>query len=631
MWIPNVDDETTLRRREPALRAGLHSAFAFSIFVGGKFYGVMEFFGREVRPRDERILEIVRTVGHQIGQFIARKQAEAALQEANDQLTVKAQQLSPLQRRARAVRLRRLARPAGAAAHGRQLHAAVLRRYGERLDGDAQEFMDFIVDGAARMKQLIEDLLAYSRVGTRGKEFQPTVVEPPLTERARQPARGDRGSSGAVVTHDPLPTVDADECAARAAVPEPDRQRAQVPRQRTAAHPRSAREDRPAAGHSASKDNGIGIEPQYFERIFMMFQRLHNKARIPGHRHRPRDLQEDRRAPRRPHLGRVRAGRRQRRSASRCPNMRRRRRNDAIEEHAPVEILLVEDNPGDVRLTQGGAQGGQGLQQPALGEGRRRGDGVPAPRRASTRTRRAPTSSCSTSTCRRRTAARCSRRSRTTRTCKHIPVVVLTTSKAEEDVLRSYNLHANCYVTKPVDLEQFIVVVQVDRRLLAHRRDAAAERTVKSEATSAHGPPDRGQPGRRAPDPRDAGGGARRSRSSSRARTACARPRAAFAQAASAWCCSTCRCPTATGSRPSPRSTRTRRRCRSSCSPATTTSTLALVGGEERRAGLPGQGQLDRELLLRSMHYSIERKRYQVQLEHQANYDALTGLPNRTC
>ena len=57
---------------------------------------------------------------------------------------------------------------------------------------------------------------------------------------------------------------------------------------------------------------------------------------------------------------------------------------------------------------------------------------------------------------------------------KRIPVVILTTSKAEEDVLRSYDLHANCYVTKPVDLEKFIVVVQVDRRLLAHRRDAAA-------------------------------------------------------------------------------------------------------------------------------------------------------------
>jgi PAS domain S-box-containing protein len=54
------------------------------------------------------------------------------------------------------------------------------RRYGDKLQGDAQEFMDYIVDGAARMKQLIEDLLAYSRVGTKGKEFRPTPLDASL-------------------------------------------------------------------------------------------------------------------------------------------------------------------------------------------------------------------------------------------------------------------------------------------------------------------------------------------------------------------------------------------------------------------------------------------------------------------
>jgi chemotaxis family two-component system response regulator Rcp1 len=49
---------------------------------------------------------------------------------------------------------------------------------------------------------------------------------------------------------------------------------------------------------------------------------------------------------------------------------------------------------------------------------------------------------------------------KTSSNLKHIPVVILTTSKAEQDILRSYNLHANCYITKPVDLEQFIIVVK---------------------------------------------------------------------------------------------------------------------------------------------------------------------------
>ncbi len=79
VWVADVADDSTLQRREAALQAGLHSAFAFPILVGGEFYGLMEFFAREPRHRDERVLELVQTVGVQIGQFIARKQAETNL------------------------------------------------------------------------------------------------------------------------------------------------------------------------------------------------------------------------------------------------------------------------------------------------------------------------------------------------------------------------------------------------------------------------------------------------------------------------------------------------------------------------------------------------------------------------
>jgi len=88
-WIPNVAQEASLRRRDFALDAGLAHGFAFPILVGGEFYGVMEFFGRGTRPRDERVVEIAHTAGIQIGQFIARKQAETNLQffASHDPLT----------------------------------------------------------------------------------------------------------------------------------------------------------------------------------------------------------------------------------------------------------------------------------------------------------------------------------------------------------------------------------------------------------------------------------------------------------------------------------------------------------------------------------------------------------------
>jgi PAS domain S-box-containing protein len=280
VWIADVAQETALKRRESAQQAGLRSAFAFPIPVGGKFYGVMEFFGREVRPRDERILEIARTVGHQIGQFIARKQAEAELQEANGQLILKAQQLSrsnaELEQFAY-VASHDLQEPLRMIASYTQL---ILRRYGDRFDGDAREFMDFIVDGATRMKQLIEDLLAYSRVGTHGKAFRPTDSGAAV-QKALANLRAAIESSNGTVTCDPLPTINADEF-----------QLVQLFQNLIGNALKFKGAETPRVHISVNeqadtwtfgvKDNGIGIDGEYFDRIFMVFQRLHSRTDYPG-------------------------------------------------------------------------------------------------------------------------------------------------------------------------------------------------------------------------------------------------------------------------------------------------------------------------------------------------------------
>jgi PAS domain S-box-containing protein len=156
----------------------------------------------------------------------------------------------------------------------------VLRRYGERLDGDAKEFMAYVVDGAARMKQLIEDLLAYSRVGTRGKEFKPVPVETAV-RRAINNLRAALEETGASITYDAMPTVEAD-----------DVQLAQLFQNlmgnalkfRSASVPRIhvAVKEQADEWEFAVQDNGIGIEPQYFDRIFMVFQQLHTKGEFPG-------------------------------------------------------------------------------------------------------------------------------------------------------------------------------------------------------------------------------------------------------------------------------------------------------------------------------------------------------------
>ena len=157
------------------------------------------------------------------------------------------------------------------------------RRYKDKLDEDADEFIDFAVDGATRMQPLINDLLAYSRVGTRGRPLEPVDIGRGPGSAPWPTCRPPSREAGRTITHDPLPTVLADATAAGPAVPEPDRQRHQVPRAGPPAiHVCVAAERRTMSGSSPSRDNGIGIEPQYAETIFLIFQRLHSRGEYPG-------------------------------------------------------------------------------------------------------------------------------------------------------------------------------------------------------------------------------------------------------------------------------------------------------------------------------------------------------------
>ena len=126
---------------------------------------------------------------------------------------------------------------------------------------------------------------------------------------------------------------------------------------------------------------------------------------------------------------------------------------------SPVEILLVEDNPGDERLTREALREGKvyhnlhwvkdGVE--AMAFLRRQGKYASVPR---------PDIVLLDLNLPKKDGREVLEEIKTDEDLKRIPVVVLTTSKAEEDVLRTYNLHANCFVTKPVDLEKFIVVVK---------------------------------------------------------------------------------------------------------------------------------------------------------------------------
>jgi PAS domain S-box-containing protein len=156
------------------------------------------------------------------------------------------------------------------------------RRYKGRLDSDADEFIAFAVDGANRMQRLIQDLLEFSRVGTKGRELLETSSEDAL-QNALVNLHGAIEASGAQVTHDPLPFVMADESqlvqlfqnlvgnAIKYQLP------GAAPRVHVSAAINGGRK-----WQFAVQDNGLGIDAQYFDKIFGMFQRLHKRDEYAG-------------------------------------------------------------------------------------------------------------------------------------------------------------------------------------------------------------------------------------------------------------------------------------------------------------------------------------------------------------
>jgi PAS domain S-box-containing protein len=155
------------------------------------------------------------------------------------------------------------------------------RRYAGRLDADAHEFISFALDGATHMQQLIEDLLAYSCVGTTGMDLDRNSSEEAL-ERALINLKRAIQESGAAVTHDPLPAVLADR---RQMIQLFQNLVGNAIKYRSAAIPQvhiSAVKQERNEWVFAVHDNGLGIEAQYFEKIFGVFQRLHSREEISG-------------------------------------------------------------------------------------------------------------------------------------------------------------------------------------------------------------------------------------------------------------------------------------------------------------------------------------------------------------
>jgi len=154
------------------------------------------------------------------------------------------------------------------------------RRYKGKLDQDADEFIGFATEGASRMQRMINDLLAYSRVETRGKSFEAIQLETALAQ-ALENLQLVIQEKNAIVTHDPLPMAYGDSG-----------QLTQVFQNLIDNAIKFCTKVKPTIHVSAIsegnnclcsvQDNGIGIAPEYRNKLFLLFQRLHTRKEYPG-------------------------------------------------------------------------------------------------------------------------------------------------------------------------------------------------------------------------------------------------------------------------------------------------------------------------------------------------------------
>jgi PAS domain S-box-containing protein len=154
------------------------------------------------------------------------------------------------------------------------------RRYKGQLDAEADDYINFIVEGAHRMKYLIDDLLAFSRLNTQSKEFENVDLETVLDDVISNLTVSIK-ENNALITHDPLPTVTADESqmmqvfqnlivnAIKFHGPNPPK-----------IHITTQKDEKECT--FSVIDNGIGIDPQYQKQIFEVFKRLHTREEYPG-------------------------------------------------------------------------------------------------------------------------------------------------------------------------------------------------------------------------------------------------------------------------------------------------------------------------------------------------------------
>ena len=279
-WFADVRSHPHFPRSATAAEEGLRGAIGLPVLQDGRVVGVMDFYSESVERPDEELLTMMTTFGAQVGEYFARKEAQRALELAANELRRHAAELersnADLEQFAY-VASHDLSEPLRTVSGFVGLLA---KRYEGQLDAQADEYIRFAVEGVHRMRELIDDLLAYSRVGRTDQSLE-AVDTGVLVAQILRTLKPQIDSAGGEVTVEPLPTVQGDEWQLRQLFQNLIANAVkfdggQPPRVEVSAV-------REAAGwRFAVRDHGVGVDERHADRIFKVFQRLHARDEYDG-------------------------------------------------------------------------------------------------------------------------------------------------------------------------------------------------------------------------------------------------------------------------------------------------------------------------------------------------------------
>jgi len=292
-WVTDLARDDNIPRASHALAAGLRTACAVPVSMVDRVVGVLEFFSAERRKADDAFLQMMRSLGAQLGEFIHRKRVENQLRAAQQQLEVQAARLeTAVEERTEELRQSlqsvenlcyTIAHDLRAPLRGMQGFArALMEDHGASLDNLGASYAQRIVRAAVRMDALITDLLAYGRLGTADVTAVQIELDTIIDSFLADYAEEIKTRCATICVERMLPVVIANRTmltqvtanlllnAMKFVAP------GVAPNIRVFAEPKENRV------RLCIEDNGIGIAAEHRGKLFQIFQRLHGPEQYPG-------------------------------------------------------------------------------------------------------------------------------------------------------------------------------------------------------------------------------------------------------------------------------------------------------------------------------------------------------------